>query len=99
MKRLTTKILMLLTATVLFSCNTVKKQDPLSLYSELDKSTSDNTLADKEKDNGWQLLFDGQNFTGWHGYNMSGIPEVWIIEDNSLTMTTVGGAESQDIIT
>ncbi len=30
---------------------------------------------------------------------MAGIPDCWIIEDQSLTMTTEGGAESQDIIT
>lgn len=99
MKKLTIKILLLLTAAVLFSFGNVNHQDPLKIYSELDKSNADNTLSAREKKNGWKLLFDGQNFTGWHGYNMTGIPEVWIIEDNSLTMTTKGGAESQDIIT
>ena len=99
MKCLISKFLQLLFAIVLFSCAPEKKQDALSLYSELDQNTPANTLADKEKADGWQLLFDGQNFTGWHGYNMSGIPTAWIIEDGSLTMTTEGGAESQDIIT
>lgn len=26
----------------------------------------DNTLTDKEKRDGWQLLFDGQRINGWH---------------------------------
>lgn len=107
MKELTAKIMMLLLAILLFSCGTEKKkeksaeinQDPLTLYAELDKQAPVNTLTETEKENGWKLIFDGQNFTGWHGYNMSGIPDVWVVEDSALTMTTVGGAESQDIIT
>ena len=99
MKKLTTKILLLLTAAVLFSFGNVKDQDPISIYSQLDKNAPLNTLSGKDKKNGWQLLFDGQNFTGWHGYNTTGIPDVWIIEDNCFTMTTKGSAESQDIIT
>jgi hypothetical protein len=99
MKNLTNKIVFSLAVIVLWSCNTVKNSDPVSLYSELDKNGAPNTLTDKEKGKGWQLLFDGQNFTNWHGYNMTGIPDCWIIEDGTLTMTTVGGAESQDIIT
>lgn len=99
MKTRMKKILFLLTATILFAFSQAKKNDPLSLYAELDKNAPENTLANKEKANGWQLLFDGQNFTGWHGYNMKGIPDCWIIEDHALTMTTKGRAESQDIIT
>jgi hypothetical protein len=99
MKNQTAKILLLLSITVLFSFSPVKKNDALSLNSELDKNAPANTLTKKEAKNGWQLLFDGQNFTGWHGYNIKGIPDSWIIEDNSLTMTTKGGAESQDIVT
>ena len=111
MKKLTAQFMLLFIAIVLFSCANEKKketkvettaetkQDPLAIYAEMDKDAAPNTLADKEKENGWQLLFDGQNFTGWHGYNMSGIPDVWTIQDSSLTMTTEGRAESQDIIT
>ena len=99
MKNITFKILMLFALAGLFSFSYLNQQDALSISSQLDKKAPDNTLTAKEKKNGWQLLFDGQNFTGWHGYNLSGIPDCWIIEDHSLTMTTKGGAESQDIIT
>lgn len=98
MKNKSAKILFLL-AVILVSFSPAKKNDPLSLNSELDKNAPVNTLTKKEAKNGWQLLFDGKNFTGWHGYNMKGIPDCWIIEDNALTMTTEGRAESQDIVT
>lgn len=86
-----------------FSCNQPalkkKSSDPQVLLSQISTTAEINTLNKKEVKDGWQLLFNGKDFTGWHGYNMKGIPECWTIEDNSLTMTTTGGAESQDIIT
>lgn len=99
MKNLMNKFLFLMTVIVIASCSTPKSNDPLSLNSELDKNAPLNTLTSIEKNNNWQLLFDGQNFTGWHGYNLQGIPDCWIIEDQAFTMTTEGRAESQDIIT
>ena len=99
MKNTSYLISFLLMAVLMFSCTNEEKQTPLSLYAELDESASANTLTEKEKNGNWEILFDGQSFAGWHGYNMDTIPGCWIIEDQSLTMTTVGGAESQDIIT
>jgi len=98
MKNQTAKILILL-AVILVSFSPAKKNDAQSLNSELDKNAPVNTLTKKEAKNGWLLLFDGKNFTGWHGYNMKGIPDCWIIEDQALTMTTEGRGESQDIVT
>ena len=70
------------------------------LWTELDLATSLNTLAAKEQQAGWQLLFDGATFNGWHGYNTPGsIPEDWAIEDACLTANGTGGGESHDIIT
>lgn len=88
----------------IFSCKPkqslqVVNNDPAALYAELDKAAPVNTLPEKEAKAGWQLLSNGTDFTGWHGYNMTGIPDCWVIEDGCFTMTTTGGAESQDIIT
>jgi hypothetical protein len=99
MKKLITKILLLSMTFVVFSCCPSNKKDALSLNAELDKSSAPNTLSDKEKQKGWQLLFDGSTSNGWHGYNLSGFPDCWIIQDGTFTMTTEGSGESQDIIT
>ena len=69
------------------------------LYAELDFSTAPNTLAAKEKQAGWQLLFDGRTTDGWHGYNMQGIPGVWSIEEGAIVVDGKGGGEEQDVIT
>jgi len=76
-----------------------RTRDPLVLYAELDKNAPVNTLTTKEKDNGWQLLFDGKKTDGWHGYNMKGFPDCWTIEDGTFTMVTTGSKESLDIVT
>jgi len=82
-----------------FSCSTTKNINPKELYSEVDKNAPVNTLTDQESGNGWELLFNGNDFSGWHGYNLEGVPDFWILEDQAMTMTTTGGGESQDIIT
>ena len=94
-----TKLFIGILLILLCSCGTEPIKDPLSLYNEIDKEAAPNTLTKKELKNGWQLLFDGTNTTGWHGYNLTGVPDCWTIEDGAFTMNTTGGAESQDIIT
>jgi hypothetical protein len=32
-----------------------------------------NTLSQKEKRQGWELLFDGKSTVGWHSFKKSGI--------------------------
>jgi hypothetical protein len=69
------------------------------LWAELDLTAAPNTLAGKERSAGWQMLFDGRTPSGWHGYNMQGIPSDWVVEDGTLTVNGTGGGEEQDIIT
>lgn len=99
MKKLKTGILILLVTTLIISCGKTNNNDPLSLFSEITKNQTPNTLTKKEIKSGWQLLFDGKTTTGWHGYNMKVFPDCWKIEDESFTMNSTGGHEDQDIIT
>ena len=104
MKKLILPVTLLLCALLIFSCAPKQKvpvvnTDPAALYSEIDKAAPVNTLAESEAKAGWQLMSNGTDFTGWHGFNMKGIPDCWTIEDGCFTMTTTGGAESQDIVT
>jgi len=99
MKTLLSGILSITFMAFLVSCGESKTNDPMSLFDVVSKNTSPNTLDNKEIKDGWQLLFDGKTSEGWHGYNMKSFPDCWTIEDDCFTMTTVGGAESQDIIT
>jgi len=83
----------------LFSSCAKKTDLATKLYAELDLKAAPNTLVEKEKQAGWQLLFDGKTTDGWHGYNMQGIPDVWSAEDGCITVNGDSSHESQDIIT
>ena len=43
-----------------------------------------NTLTDAEKAAGWQLLFDGATFNGWHNFKKDGVRPGWQIKDGAL---------------
>jgi Domain of Unknown Function (DUF1080) len=43
-----------------------------------------NTISDTEKQNGWQLLFDGKTMNGWHGYNKDTVGQGWQVTGGTL---------------
>ena len=43
-----------------------------------------NSLTDKEKADGWQLLFNGKDLNGWHNFRMEGVRSGWQIKDGTL---------------
>lgn len=43
-----------------------------------------NTLTDKEKSEGWKLLFDGKSLDGWHNFKKTDVKPGWVIKDGSL---------------
>ncbi|MEL6195015.1 MAG: DUF1080 domain-containing protein [Bacteroidota bacterium] len=45
---------------------------------------SENLLTPEEVEEGWQLLFDGSSFNGWHIYGKDSVAG-WAIEDGQLT--------------
>jgi hypothetical protein len=99
MAKLITKSLLGIMSILVLSCGSTSTKNPVSLYSELDRNLSPNTLGKNEKKNGWELLFNGTTSEGWHGYNLTGFPDCWIIQDGAFTMTSEGKSENQDIIT
>lgn len=43
-----------------------------------------NTLTEKEKADGWKLLFDGTSTTGWRNYRSNKIGTAWKVSDGTL---------------
>ncbi len=99
MKKILIPGLMGLMTLLVISCGKTPSQRAQTLYGEIAWETNPNTLSAAEKENGWQLLFDGKTTEGWHGYNMEIFPDCWAIENSALTMNSLGGSEDQDIIT
>jgi hypothetical protein len=59
------------------------------------QAQQNNTLTDAEKAAGWQLLFNGTNFDGWHKFKHDGMGPGWVIEDGAMSKKEGGG----DIVT
>lgn len=78
---------------LLNACSSTKKAVP--------GETQLNTLTQQEKNDGWQLLFDGKTTNGWHTYNRDTVSKNWKVVDGTLVMNpkekTTRGME--DIIT
>lgn len=58
--------------------------------------TESNTLTDQEKTDGWQLLFDGKTFSGWHNFKKEGVRPGWQVKDG--TIACVDPHEAGDIV-
>ena len=43
-----------------------------------------NELTKAEEKQGWTLLFNGKDFTGWRQYNGNSVPDNWTIEDGAM---------------
>ncbi len=67
------------------------------------KGTNENTLTDKEKKDGWVLLFDGKTMNGWRGAYRDSLPQKgWTVRDGTLMVQASGGGEAAfggDIVT
>src|SRR5690348_4109159 len=42
---------------------------------------SNNTLTEKEKAEGWKLLFDGRDLNGWHNFKKTDVRPGWQVKD------------------
>jgi hypothetical protein len=62
-----------------------------------------NTLTERERRDGWKLLWDGRTTSGWRGAKLDRFPAAgWEIKDGVLTVLESGGSESTaggDIVT
>ena len=68
----------------------------MSTYAKKDQPL--NTLTKKEKKEGWKLLFNGKDFTGWKYFNGGNITS-WRVEDGIMKNSGVGSDAGGDIIT
>jgi len=60
----------------------------------------DNVLTDKEKAEGWELLFNGKNLKGWHQYGKEGKKvKGWKVIDGVLYNSGKGSDHGGDIVT
>jgi len=104
MKRLFLMMMAFVIVAALSSCQGGKKPATEEKSAVVEDPVGPNQLTQKEIEEGWVLLFDGQTSNGWRGNNRPDFPSGWQIVDGTLhcvgTGTGEAGAENGgDIIT
>lgn len=59
----------------------------------------DNVLSQKEKNEGWVLLFDGKTTDGWHSFNKPELGAAWKVDNGTLHLAQHEGEEAGDATT
>lgn len=54
------------------------------------KSVRHNILSNKEIDEGWDLLFDGETMNGWRDYNGNSLTAPWYVENGTIQAAGTG---------
>lgn len=58
-----------------------------------------NTLTEKEKADGWKLLFDGKTTSGWHAFRGKDVGDRWKVMNGALVFNPKNGKQGGDIAT
>jgi len=82
-----TLISLIMTTCFILACQNQPEKAPAKKV--IKKSTEvvalTNSITEKEKKDGWQLLFDGRSLDQWKGYNMDGaLPTTWQAIDGEI---------------
>jgi hypothetical protein len=75
--------------------DSVKSENIMPTYTEMDKSQVDISKYAKDKD-GYIILFDGKSTEGWRGYGKDYLPARWSIDDGAIKISGAGGGEAQE---
>ncbi len=89
-------------AFIVFACGDAKKETNEEAEevientdeADLNEASEPNTLTEKEKEDGWKLLFNGEAVENWRGYNSETFPTDWKVVDETLYLAGSGRGEA-----
>src|SRR5690349_2716101 len=59
-------------------------------------AAQNNTLTSQEKQDGWKLLFNGNDLSGWHSYQQKAPGKAWQVEDGCIVLNKTPGDVEKD---
>ncbi|WP_138429928.1 3-keto-disaccharide hydrolase [Fodinibius saliphilus] len=80
----------------LTGCQSSEKKDENHKEEKVEENIPDNTLTEAEKEDGWKLLFNGEDpEEHWRGYCKDGFPEKgWTVENSAIKVIGSGAGEA-----
>jgi len=57
-------------------------------------STATTQAQAPAEDEGWTVIFDGKTLDGWRGYDKTGVPAAWTVEDGAIKINGSGMGEA-----
>lgn len=96
-------LILLAISILFFSCGGADTKTAEAEDTTVEEAAPMNALTEKEKEEGWMMLFDGETSTGWRNYGKETFPDGWIITDGMLHCPgsgkgEAGGADRGDIL-
>lgn len=80
----------------LLMCACTQKENNTEDAQLEEADNAQNTLTQSEKEEGWQLLFDGKSMENFRGFRKDEVPSAWQVKDGAIALV---GGEGGDIIT
>lgn len=68
---------------VLSACET-RQMDVIEGAEDTSPSDTVNVLSSDEEGEGWEMLFAGDNFEKWKGFQSDSVPGKWVIDQNAI---------------
>jgi hypothetical protein len=91
-------ILFLALAGLVIGCSKGNKgeqaEEETTAQEAVEETATPNTLTEKEKGDGWKLLFDGKSADGWRGYGKETFPAAWEVSEGTLHIQGSGRGEA-----
>ena len=80
-------------------CQSNENQPSEEATSKDSTVTTDNSLTEAEKTEGWQLLFDGASKSNFHSFNNKTDGSAWVVSDGTITLDTTNHTGRGDLVT
>jgi len=68
---------------IINACSSTKTTT-MDTPTSMNTSANENVLTNEERNDGWQLLFDGKTTNGWHTYGKQTAGNAWKVENGTL---------------